>query len=156
MRRRFVLLLAFAAVVGARGDGAAQARAGVVNAEDGLGIGGFDPVAYFTETRAVAGRAEVSAVHAGVTYRFASEANRAAFLADPAKFLPQYGGYCAYGMARGYKAVIDPAAFTVAGGKLYLNYNRSIAGLWQGNRAREIQRADAHWPTVMHSPDVAR
>ena len=99
---------------------------------------------------------EVAAVHQGVTYRFASEANRAAFLADPGKFLPQYGGYCAYGMARGYKAVVDPAAFTVASGKLYLNYNRAISVTWQGNRAREIQRADANWPKVMDSPDVAR
>ena len=152
MRRRLVLLAGVMGLLGRR----AVAAAGVVNAEDGVGIAGHDPVAYFTETRAVAGRADVTAVHGGVTYRFASAANRAAFLAEPGTYLPQYGGYCAYGMARGYKAVVDPAAFTVASGKLYLNYNRSIAGLWQGNRAREIQRADAHWPKVMDSPDVAR
>ena len=152
MRRRVVLLAGVFGLLGRR----AVAAAGVVNAEDGVGIAGHDPVAYFTETRPVAGRAEVTAVHQGVTYRFASETNRTAFLADPVKYLPQYGGYCAYGMARGYKAVVDPAAFTVASGKLYLNYNRSIAGVWQGNRAREIQRADANWPKVMDSPDVAR
>jgi hypothetical protein len=151
MHLRTLLLAALVAL-----PAAASARAQQVNAEAGLGIAGHDPVAYFTETRAVAGRADVTAVHQGVTYRFASAANRAAFLADPGTYLPQYGGYCAYGMARGYKAVVDPAAFTVASGKLYLNYNRSIAGLWQGNRAREIQRADAHWPKVMDSPDVAR
>ncbi len=153
MRRR-ALLLASLSLLPARA-GRSQG-AGVVNAEDGLGIAGHDPVAYFTETRAVAGRAEIAAVHEGVTYRFASEANRAAFLAEPARFLPQYGGYCAYGMARGYKAVVDPAAFTVAGGKLYLNYNAAIRGQWEGNRAREIRRADAHWPKVMSSPEVAR
>ena len=91
-----------------------------------------------------------------MTYRFASAANRDAFLAEPARYLPQYCGWCAYGMARGYKAVVDPAAFTVACGKLYLNYNAGIAAKWQRNRAHEISRADAHWPTVMHSPDVAR
>jgi hypothetical protein len=121
-----------------------------------LCIGGHDPVAYFLETRAVAGRMDLEVVHEGITFRFASESNRAAFLAAPVRYLPQYGGYCAYGMARGYKAVIDPAAFTVAGGKLYLNYNRAIAAAWQANRAREIARADRHWPTVMHSPEVAR
>jgi YHS domain-containing protein len=152
MRRRLVLLAGVFTLLGRR----AVAAAGVVNAEDGVGIAGHDPVAYFTETRAVAGRVDVTAVHQGVTYRFASEANRAAFLADPVKYLPQYGGYCAYGMARGYKAVVDPAAFTVAGGKLYLNYNRAIASSWQGNRAREIARADTHWPKVMSSPEVAR
>lgn len=127
-----------------------------VNAEGGIGLAGHDPVAYFTETRPTPGRAEITAAHDGVTYRFASAANRDAFLAEPARYLPQYGGWCAYGMARGYKAVVDPAAFTVAGGKLYLNYNAAIAAQWQRNRAREIERADAHWPTVMHSPDVAR
>jgi YHS domain-containing protein len=156
MRRRTVLLLALAALPFGVWHGAAQETAGVVNAEGGLGIAGHDPVAYFTETRAVAGQAEIASVHDGVTYRFASEANRTAFLADPARYLPQYGGYCAYGMARGYKAVVDPAAFTVAGGKLYLNYNHAIAAQWQRNRAREIERADAHWPTVMSSPEVAR
>jgi len=153
MRRR-TLFLACLMLLPA-GAGRSQG-AGVVNAEGGLGIAGHDPVAYFTETRAVAGREDLAAVHEGVTYRFASAANRAAFLAEPARYLPQYGGYCAYGMARGYKAVVDPAAFTVAGGKLYLNYNAAIRGVWEGNRGREIARADGHWPKVMHSPDVAR
>jgi hypothetical protein len=153
MRRR-ALLLASLLFLPAR-VGNAQG-AGPVNAEGGLGIAGYDPVAYFTATRAVAGRADIAAVHEGVSYRFASEANRAAFLAEPGRYLPQYGGWCAYGMARGYKAVVDPAAFTVAGGKLYLNYNASIRGLWEGNRAREIARADGHWPKVRLSPDVTR
>ena len=152
MRRRVVLLAGVFGLLGRR----AWAAAGPVTAEDGGGIAGHDPVAYFTETRPVPGRADVTAVNQGVTYRFASEANRMTFLADPAKYLPQYGGYCAYGMARGYKAVVDPVAFTVASGKLYLNYNRSISVMWQGNRVREIQRADAQWPKVMDSPDVAR
>lgn len=156
MRRRIALLLALAALPFTRAHGAAQPKAGVVNAEEGLGIAGYDPVAYFTETRAVPGKADIAALHGGITYRFASETNRAAFLAEPARYLPQYGGYCAYGMARGYKAVVDPTAFTVAGGKLYLNYNHAISSQWQGNRAREIQRADAQWPKVMHSPEVAR
>jgi YHS domain-containing protein len=153
MRRRALLLASLLFLPARAGH---SQGAGPVNAEGGLGIAGHDPVAYFTETRAVPGRAEIATVHEGVTYRFASEANRAAFLAEPARYLPQYGGYCAYGMARGYKAVVDPAAFTVTGGRLYLNYNHSIAAQWQRDRAREIARADGHWPKVMHSPEVAR
>jgi YHS domain-containing protein len=151
MHRR-TLLLSFLLALPAT----ARAAPPTVNAEGGVGLAGHDPVAYFTETRPTPGRAEITAAHDGVTYRFASAANRDAFLAEPARYLPQYGGWCAYGMARGYKAVVDPAAFTVAGGKLYLNYNAGIAAKWQRNRANEISRADAHWPTVMHSPDVAR
>ena len=124
--------------------------------EEGLALQGYDPVSYLDKAGPKEGRKEHALVHRGITYRFASETNRAAFLAEPARYLPQYGGYCAYGMARGYKAVVDPTAFTVAGGKLYLNYNHAISSQWQGNRAREIQRADAQWPKVMHSPEVAR
>jgi YHS domain-containing protein len=150
LRRTLLSMLLLALPRGVR------AQAPVVNAEDGVALAGHDPVAYFTETRPVPGQAEITAAHDGVTYRFASAGNRDAFLAEPARYLPQYGGWCAYGMARGYKAVVDPAAFTVAGGKLYLNYNAAIAAQWQRNRAHEIRRADAHWPTVLHSPDVAR
>lgn len=153
MRRRVLLLAPFLFLPARAGH---SQGAGPVNAEGGVGLGGHDPVAYFNETRAVPGRADVTAEHDGVTYRFATTANRDAFAAEPGRYLPQYGGYCAYGMARGYKAVVDPTAFTVAGGKLYLNYNHAIAGQWQRNRAREIQRADAHWPEVRLSPDVAR
>ncbi len=156
MRRRPLLLLVVAALTSASGQDAAQAKAGIVNAEDGVALAGHDPVAYFAATKATPGRADVTAVHEGATYRFASAANRDAFLADPARYLPQYGGWCAYGMARGYKAVIDPAAFTVAGGRLYLNYNAMIAIQWQRNREHEIRRADAHWPKVMHNLNVAQ
>ncbi len=151
MHRRTLLLAALLPL-----PGAARAQAPTVNAEGGVALAGHDPVAYFTATTATPGRADITAAHEGITYRFASAANRDAFLADPGRYLPQYGGWCAYGMARGYKAVVDPAAFTVAGGKLYLNYNAAIALQWQRNRAHEIRRADAHWPKVMHSPDVAR
>jgi YHS domain-containing protein len=150
-RRAFLALAALLAL-----PGAGRAQAPTVNAKDGIALAGYDPVAYFTATRATPGRADVTAVHEGFTYRFASAANRDAFLVDPARYLPKYGGWCAYGMARGYKAVIDPAAFTVAGGRLYLNYNAMIAIQWQRNREHEIRRADAHWPQVMHSTDVAR
>ncbi len=152
MRRRMLLLAALLAL-----PGQAAAPAGPeVNTEGGVGLGGFDPVAYFTEGRAVRGLAQVAAAHDGVEYRFASGANRAAFLADPARFLPQYGGFCAFAVARGYKAVVDPTAFAVVDGRLYLNYNADIQAQWQRGQARDIWRGDANWPQVKLSRDVAR
>ena len=153
MRRRILLIAALALLPA---QTAAPPKPGPVNAEAGLALAGHDPVAYFTDARPTPGRAELTASHAGVSYRFATDANRAAFLAAPDKYLPQYGGYCAFGMARGYKAVIDPAAFTVAGGKLYLNYNAAIQTQWLRQRDADISRADKNWPKVMNSPEVAR
>ena len=153
MRRRILLLAALALLPA---QAAPPPKAGPVNAEAGLAIAGHDPVAYFTDARATPGSAELVALHDGISYRFATAANRAAFIAAPEKYLPQYGGYCAFGLARGYKAVIDPAAFTIAGGKLYLNYNAAIQSQWLRQRDSDISRADALWPKVKHNPEVAR
>ena len=131
-------------------------KAGPVNAARGLAVAGHDPVAYFTDARAMPGRPDVTAQHDGATYRFASTANRDAFRANAEKYLPQYGGYCAFGLARGYKAVIDPTAFTIAGGRLYLNYNAAIQDQWRRQQEADIRLGDANWPKVMNSPDVAR
>jgi len=137
--------------------GRAIAAAGApVNAEGGIALGGHDPVAYFTAGRAVVGKAGITAQHDGITYLFATEANRARFLADPTTYLPQYGGWCAYGMARGYKAVVDPRAFAIVVGRLYLNYNAAIQALWRLDTPGEIARADTNWPQVRHSADIAR
>ena len=153
MLRRALLLggVLFALPVRAAGPGA-----GAVNADGGLAVGGHDPVAYFAESRAMAGLAEFSTVHDGATYRFANAANRAAFLAAPARYLPEYGGYCAYGLARGYKAVIDPAAFTIVGGRLFLNYNADIQAQWRRQQSADIARGDANWPKVKSSTKVNR
>jgi len=114
----------------------------------GLALQGYDPVAYFTDKQPVRGKAEFTAQHEGATYRFASAANRDAFAAAPAKYAPQYGGYCAFGLASGYKAPIEPDAWTVVDGKLYLNYNRSIRSRWSTDIPGFIRKADANWPTV--------
>src|SRR5262245_19557255 len=114
----------------------------------GLALQGFDPVAYFTEKKPVRGTAEFTARHEGATYRFASAANRDAFAAAPAKYAPQYGGYCAFGVAAGYKAPIEPDAWTVVDGRLYLNYNQSIRSRWSRDIPGHIRSADTNWPTV--------
>jgi YHS domain-containing protein len=114
----------------------------------GLALQGHDPVAYFTEGRPVPGRPELTATHEGATYRFASAANRDAFAAAPGKYAPQYGGYCAYGMASGYKAPVEPDAWTIVEGKLYLNYNRSVRSRWSSDIPGHVRKADANWPSV--------
>ena len=114
----------------------------------GLALKGYDPVAYFTEKKPVAGKPEFTAPHDGATYRFASAANRDAFAAAPEKYAPQYGGYCAFGMAAGYKAPIEPDAWTVVDGKLYLNYNRSVRSQWSSDVPGYVRKADANWPSV--------
>jgi YHS domain-containing protein len=114
----------------------------------GLALKGYDPVAYFTEGKPVPGKAEFNASHEGATYRFASAANRDAFLAAPGKYAPQYGGYCAFGMASGYKAPIEPDAWTIVEGKLYLNYDQSARSRWASDIPGYVRKADAQWPAI--------
>ncbi len=115
---------------------------------NGLAIDGYDPVAYFTEQKPVKGLPEFRVESESSTFQFASAAHRDAFAADPSKYVPQYGGYCAYGMAKGYKASIDPAAFTIVGDKLYLNYSETVRSQWLSDIPGYIRKADANWPDV--------
>lgn len=133
--------------------GTQPAAADEIFAPDGVAIHGYDPVSYFTEGQPVAGQASITADWHGATFRFASDAHRRAFLADPARYAPQYGGFCAYGMARGYKATTEPQAFTIVGGKLYLNYSDAVQETWRGDVAGYVTRADANWPDVVGTPD---
>lgn len=121
---------------------------------NGLAIDGYDPVAYFTEQKPVKGSPEFRTDYHGATFQFASAAHREAFVAEPAKYAPQYGGFCAYGMAKGYKAVIDPAAFTIVQEKLYLNYSESVRTRWFSDIPGYIQKADANWPEVQRQAKV--
>ena len=124
------------------------AMAGEYFERDGLAIRGHDAVAYFKDGKAVKGSADLRAQHKGSTFLFSSAANRDAFAADPAKYAPQYGGYCAFGTAGGYKAATDPNAFTIVDGKLYLNYNAAVQKQWSANIPGFIGKADANWPRV--------
>jgi YHS domain-containing protein len=114
-----------------------------------VAISGYDPVAYFTLGRPTQGSASFKATFQGAEFRFASAANRDAFLASPARYAPQYGGYCAWAVSQGYTAGIDPNAWAIVDGKLYLNYNRTIQERWQGDRANLIVAANRNWPTVL-------
>jgi YHS domain-containing protein len=127
---------------------AAGAFAGEFYEKGGAAIRGHDPVAYFKEGKPVKGSPEHKAEHKGSVFHFASKANRDAFAADPAKYAPQYHGFCAFGVAGGYKASVDPAAFTVVGDKLYLNYSRSIQRQWRADIPGFVAKGDRNWPAV--------
>ena len=114
----------------------------------GLAVHGYDVVAYFTEDQPVIGRAKFSTVHNDATYRFASRANLEAFKADPETYLPQYGGFCAYGVSVGAKFDGDPRLWKIVAGKLYLNLNEEIQVLWEKDIPGHIEDADDHWTNI--------
>ena len=116
---------------------------------DGTGAGGYDVVVYQTENAAKPGNEAITAEFEGVKYRFISEANRATFTAAPAKYIPAYGGYCAYAVANDYTASTDPEAFTVVDGTLYLNYSKGVQSKWQQDTAGNISKANGNWPKVL-------
>jgi YHS domain-containing protein len=117
---------------------------------DGSGaIQGYDPVAYFTDSRPVRGSEQFTHRWNGATWRFASAENRDRFAAAPEKYAPQYGGYCAFGVASGYAVKIDPQAWSVVDRKLYLNYDKSVQAKWQRDVPGYIGKADANWPKVL-------
>lgn len=108
-------------------------------------IDGYDPVGYFTEGRAVRGTPDFQMKWRGRIWSFANAEHLEAFRAGPEKYAPQYGGYCAYGMSEGYLADVDPAAWTVVDGKLYLNFDAGILEKWRATQQKRIEQADAHW-----------
>lgn len=127
---------------------AAQAAGPVnVNAQ-GVAVQGYDPVAYFVVGKPVKGSPEFSAAWNGATYWFANAAHLLAFEADPARFEPQYGGYCAFGVAQGAKPDIDPQAFAVVDGKLYLNLSPGVQKRWQAGIPGHIRKASQNWPNL--------
>lgn len=122
------------------------AHAAQVNAEDGVAVRGTDVVAYVTEGRPVPGSPAFTQVWQGATWRFASAANRDRFAVDPARYAPAYGGFCAYAVSEGYTAPIDPNAWRIVDGRLFLNYDRSVQRRWERDIPGRIARADANWP----------
>ncbi len=116
--------------------------------EGGVAINGYDPVSYFKGAPAPGDATFVSVVN-GATYRFASAENKAEFDASPGAFEPQYGGYCAYGAAKGAKFPTKPETGVVIDGKLYFNKNADVQKLWTKDSAALIVEADSVWPAIV-------
>jgi len=119
-----------------------------VNTENGWAIKGYDPVAYFTTGKPTPGVTPFTAAYKGATYRFASAENRARFIATPEKFVPQYGGYCAYAIALNKIADIDPDEWAIVNDKLYLNNGFLAQTLWSLDKSGNIAKGDQNWPLV--------
>jgi YHS domain-containing protein len=113
-----------------------------------VAVQGYDPVAYFTAGKPIKGEKAFTAEFNGATFRFVSAANRDAFLADPEKYAPQYGGYCAWAVSQGYHAKGDARFWKIVDGKLYLNYSASVQKKWEGDIPGFIAQADKAWPEI--------
>ncbi len=113
-----------------------------------LALRGYDPVSYFTDGAPTPGEIDITAEHQGAIYRFASAEHKAMFEADPAKYAPQYGGYCAFGLAQGYKFDGDPQVWKIVDDKLYLNLSPKVSTIWQQDVPGNIENADAKWQMV--------
>lgn len=114
------------------------------NAE-GLAINGYDPVAYFLENKPVQGSGHFSYSWQDVKWQFKDQANLDLFKANPEKYSPQFGGYCAYGVSEDHKSPTEPAAFTIVENKLYLNYSLKVKQLWLKDRDNHIVKAEGNW-----------
>ena len=131
-----------------------ESRKSSFNLHNGVAIDGYDPVSYLADQRAVEGKKTLSLTHQGVIYYFSTQSHRDAFKADPAKYEPAYGGWCAFAMGdSGEKVEIDPETFKIVDGTLYLFYNRFFNNTltsWNKNEARLKASADKNWQLVTH------
>ena len=120
-----------------------------INADaNDVALHGFDAVSYFTEDKPVEGSFEYTATYKNAIFKFSSAANRDAFRADPDRYAPQYGGYCAFGTKVEKKFDIDPNAWRVENGKLYLNKDKNVQRIWVKDVPGNIQEANVAWPKI--------
>lgn len=111
-------------------------------------INGYDAVAYFKESKPIKGDSQFNYQWKDANWYFSSKENLETFKENPEKYVPQYGGYCAYGTSEGHKAPTQPDAWTIVDGKLYLNYNKAVEVLWNKNQSELIKKADTNWDGV--------
>ncbi|GBF86509.1 hypothetical protein AsFPU3_3580 [Aphanothece sacrum FPU3] len=116
--------------------------------EQGVALHGYDAVAYFAAGKPTKGNATFKAGYAGATYYFSSAANQKKFMANPAAYAPQYGGFCAMGVALEKKLDGDPTVWKIVDGKLYLNVNKDVSVAWNRDIPGNLAKAQENWPTI--------
>jgi YHS domain-containing protein len=121
--------------------------------KDGIAINGYDPVAFFTENAAVHGTDKYIYKWNGVTWQFKSAENRNTFKSNPEKYVPQFGGYCAYGVSENHKSPTEPEAFTIVKDKLYLNYNMAVRKAWRKDTLERIATGEKNWAVLKDKKD---
>lgn len=150
------LRVAFCAATITVSSALAAIAADKVNQVDGVALHGFDPVSYFVQKKPLKGDPALASSYKGVTYEFHSAENLAAFKQSPEKYLPQYGGFCAFAVANGVKADIDPYAYQISDGKLYVNFSVEKRDEFQKKTGENIGKANHNWPTVQQSEKIYR
>ena len=115
----------------------------------GVAIKGYDPVAYFTQSKPIKGEKAHSHKWNGATWRFANARHLELFKASPDKYAPQFGGYCAWAVSQNYTANIDPSQWTVYKEKLYLNYDKDVQKKWLADKDNFIELATKNWPGII-------
>ena len=148
MKKLNILAVVFLLFLGVAVSSVPTARAEGITEVATAGVEGYDTVAYFTQSEAVRGSGRYTAEYQGVTYLFSSEANKNTFEKDPAKYLPAYGGYCAYGVALGKKFWGDPTVWEIVDGRLYLNLDKSIQQKWNMDKPGYITQANSNWGSI--------
>ena len=126
----------------------AFAKGDVFVNNNGVAIKGYDTVAYFVSNKPQKGNQAFSHSYAGNTWLFANAANQKAFMANPAAYIPQYGGHCAFAASKNSVAPVDPKAWTIRDGKLFLNYSLTVREIWLPNVANNIVKANQNWPAL--------
>lgn len=152
MKKVFLILfVSFTSIIGAQ---TASKRTKEFNLEKGVAIQGYDPVAYFTQRKAVKGKSSLASTYEGVTYNFSSQTNKDLFLKNPISYEPQYGGWCSYAMgATGEKVEVDPETFKIVDGKLNLFYNaffNNTLKSWNKDEVNLKKKADANWKKIIN------
>jgi YHS domain-containing protein len=139
---------AIALTTGAAVVAAAAAGPDVNVTITGLALRGYDPVAYFTDGKPIPGDYRITARYNEATYRFASQEHKILFETDPVKYLPQYGGFCAFGAAKGVKVDGDPAVWKIVDDKLYLNLAPPVYDRWSEDIPGNVKSANDNWPSL--------
>lgn len=151
------MLLSAGVIFSARSlaDGETEKGKYLVNTnKHGLALQGYDPVAYFEDEKAIKGKRKYTATHEEATYRFKSAAHRDLFIANPAKYAPAFGGYCAYGVAKNGLFKIDPNAWSIEGDRLLLQFSKSAKETFEKRKQANLERADANWPGLVEKHTV--
>lgn len=149
-RAAFGVLLTAASMVAAAPVLAQSRTGGSPNSMfAGIGMKGYDPVAYFEDGKATQGNPDITASDGALTWHFSSEAHKAAFEANPNRYQPQYGGFCSWGVANGKLFEVDPEnGWVIINDKLYVTFNADIKAVFVADASGLITKADANWPTL--------
>lgn len=151
-RRHFLLLPAALAVWPLAASASDRRPEHLCIDDKGIALGGFDPMSYWQGGGPQRGARKHEATLEGARFWFASEATKAAFLADPQRYLPQYGGFCAFGVSHGKKYPGNPLIFQIFGDRLFVEYDRAAKAVWEKGIERNIAIADRIWPKIQAIP----